>query len=1217
MNSRITRKIIQYLLIALSLNLFSGFGVAPQAQAAEVFTSTVGFKFAVTTPPGYTSWTWTLYMSSDETGTASVDFPTGTDSPTVQIRPGVTSAIVVPSQDLMDNTSSGLIRNKVIRVSSTVPISLYGCSRQSATSDCTNFMPITAWGTEYRTLSYPTTISGLGDRVTVLTGDDTATITMKFKSAVTTPAGSYTAGQETTTTLLPNQVWSLEATSVGQGFTGSLITSSSSIGVLAGADCINGFGGACDTNVEMVPPIRSWGKNFYLNNYRNSAASGGSGVRILASQDTTTVTITGDETVTTTLNAGEIFSELMFDIAGTDRNLSIAISADKPVLLGHYMRSGTYYVSGDSGTSDTGDPALSYMPPFEQFLSSYTVVNANGFKAQYINVLIPTSAISSLRLDNAAVATSKFRRVASTSWSSAQLQVSTGSHTLRADQPFGIEIYGADSADSYAYVGGANYSALSTVAALRLSANSQSATVGQQVCVPVTVLDSSDAPVLGVRVDGTVSGANATLYPSANTNSSGVADVCYTGTVAGTDTLSLTANGYSTSATVTWTLNAPSISYSPNYLSLATSVAMPTLTPTNTGGTISSYSVSGTLPSGVSLNTSTGVISGTPSSNTARETVTVTATNSAGTSSATVSIEVVPAVQPTISYPQSSYSFTLDSAISTLIPITTGTFPTWSVSPSLPRGLSIDSQSGRITGTPTRVTSAATYTVTATNSAGSSTTNLQLTVAENPPDVSFNVSTYSFVVNSAITVITPINNGSPASSWTISPSLPAGLAFSTLNGQISGTPTSTSTSTTYTVTGTNSAGSDSATVSIAIEATLAAPNISYSPTSISGTVNVAITSLSPTNSGGAVASWSISPSVPTGLSFSTSTGIISGTPTTTSASSSYTVTATNATGSSNFNVTIAVSAASPSAPSISYSPASISGTVNSAIATLTPSNAGGAATSWTVSPAVPSGVSFSTSTGVFSGTPTVVSSSATYTITATNSSGSGTTTISISVSGATSSGSSDATQTITFTYTIEEAIPGTNTQIYASSSIGAGVSISVSANSEVCEMRNGRVFFIKRGVCEVTASAGRTTIGSTTYGSATASMSIQVRSRVYVIPLSLDDEDRPKVSVSSGILTITPGRYRLSDSSTATIRYLSETIVINGVAAVTLVYNPDSLFIPSYVTPWQSSTVSPIESLSSLRYVLPEKAGDQEVFVIEYVVSRESSAGNQSLTVRR
>ena len=71
-----------------------------------------------------------------------------------------------------------------------------------------------------------------------------------------------------------------------------------------------------------------------------------------------------------------------------------------------------------------------------------------------------------------------------------------------------------------------------------------------------------------------------------------------------------------------------------------------------------------------------------------------------------------------------------------------------------------------------------------------------------------------------------------------------------------------------------------------------APNISLSVNSGFGIINTSVGSLySITNSGGAVTDYSISPSLPTGLSFDTSTGLISGTPTVLSSSTNYVITA--------------------------------------------------------------------------------------------------------------------------------------------------------------------------------------------------------------------------------------------------------------------------------------------------------------------------------------
>ncbi|MBK9390456.1 MAG: SBBP repeat-containing protein [Bacteroidetes bacterium] len=63
-------------------------------------------------------------------------------------------------------------------------------------------------------------------------------------------------------------------------------------------------------------------------------------------------------------------------------------------------------------------------------------------------------------------------------------------------------------------------------------------------------------------------------------------------------------------------------------------------TPSATGGSPSSYSISPSLPSGLSFNTSTGVISGTPTSISAAANYTVTATNVSGSATRVLSIEI-------------------------------------------------------------------------------------------------------------------------------------------------------------------------------------------------------------------------------------------------------------------------------------------------------------------------------------------------------------------------------------------------------------------------------------------------------------------------------------------------------------------------------------------------------------------------------------------------
>ena len=99
---------------------------------------------------------------------------------------------------------------------------------------------------------------------------------------------------------------------------------------------------------------------------------------------------------------------------------------------------------------------------------------------------------------------------------------------------------------------------------------------------------------------------------------------------------------------------------------------------------------------------------------------------------------------------------------------------------------------------------------------------------------------------------------------------------------------------------------------------MAAPNISLSSSTGTVSTNSAVSGLySISNSGDAASSYSISPSLPTGLSFSTSTGLISGTPTSVSSRTSYTITARNAAGTSAKVFSLAVELASGLTPTFS------------------------------------------------------------------------------------------------------------------------------------------------------------------------------------------------------------------------------------------------------------------------------------------------------------
>jgi hypothetical protein len=87
---------------------------------------------------------------------------------------------------------------------------------------------------------------------------------------------------------------------------------------------------------------------------------------------------------------------------------------------------------------------------------------------------------------------------------------------------------------------------------------------------------------------------------------------------------------------------------------------------------------------------------------------------------------------------------------------------------------------------------------------------------------------------------------------------------------------------------------------------IARPVIALSATTETANLNAAINGYTVTSSGGTVASYSLTGTLPAGLSFSTTTGRITGTPTVTQTATTYTITATNTSGSTTATFTLTV-----------------------------------------------------------------------------------------------------------------------------------------------------------------------------------------------------------------------------------------------------------------------------------------------------------------------
>ena len=160
--------------------------------------------------------------------------------------------------------------------------------------------------------------------------------------------------------------------------------------------------------------------------------------------------------------------------------------------------------------------------------------------------------------------------------------------------------------------------------------------------------------------------------------------------------------------------------------------------PTGLTGTIT-YTISAALPTGLSMNSATGVITGTPAVTLARTVFTITATDSstpARTATSTINITVLDTAAAAISGGTPTLSATQNTPIANTAAFNPANFTgtvTYSIAgaggASLPTGLVLNTSTGVISGTPSTTLASTVFTVTATDGTASATATISITVA--------------------------------------------------------------------------------------------------------------------------------------------------------------------------------------------------------------------------------------------------------------------------------------------------------------------------------------------------------------------------------------------------------------------------------------------------------------------------------------------------------
>ncbi len=436
----------------------------------------------------------------------------------------------------------------------------------------------------------------------------------------------------------------------------------------------------------------------------------------------------------------------------------------------------------------------------------------------------------------------------------------------------------------------------------------------------------------------------------------------------------------STSDSFTWTVGGVTLTNPGDQLNLDSTTVSLALSATDASSTTLTYSAAA-LPSGLSINSSTGVISGTFSA-TGNATVTVAASDGTFSDSQTFTWEVdrfafdTPANQTKRDGSSASFTLTATDLVGT---------PTFSIS-GLPSGLSLNATTGVISGTlANNAHLNGPYQVAVTAVDGSSTISQSFVWSVTPQIALVNPGTQGDAsgdtVSLAVTA-TDLSAGTPTFSAS---GLPSGLSINSATGVISGT-VGTGSGTPYlvTVAATDGTYSDSQTFTWNVTPLyLATPadqtNLDDDTVSLS---------LAAAYHGSGTVSYSAT-GIPDGLSLNTSTGSVTGTLTNTAdVDGPYSVTETATDGTHSATITFNWEVDPRVTVDAVDNQTNVKG--DSVSFTVTAEEGSSDTVTWTYSASgLPAGLSINSATGVISGTLTATPSGTADTVTVSASDGTG------------------------------------------------------------------------------------------------------------------------------------------------------------------------------------------------------------------------------------
>ncbi len=388
------------------------------------------------------------------------------------------------------------------RVESSIPITAYQFNPLENvgvySNDASLLLPSNVLGRYYFVMTREQSFEQLRSYVTIVAtnpGTTTVGVTVTAHTLVGDEAGigPLSPGDTITRTMRQYDVLNIESDRIGDDMTGTLVLADRPVAVFGGAEAANApntnhcvvnpacdGGDACDppkvcewdgetpcTSArdcsafitccadhleQQMFPVKTWGRR-YLATRSMARGNESDNWRIIASEDGTRVSTLPPQLVIPipVLDQGEWFD--------FESQQDFEIHANKPVMVGQFLQAehapGPGRQVGDAGT---GDPAFMLAVPVEQFRPDYVFLAPDKYEYDYVNIMAPREA--TVTFDGAVLPETNFTSFGTGDYKVSRFVIPDGVHTIDADAPVSVIVYGYDSYVSYGYPGGLNLSEL-------------------------------------------------------------------------------------------------------------------------------------------------------------------------------------------------------------------------------------------------------------------------------------------------------------------------------------------------------------------------------------------------------------------------------------------------------------------------------------------------------------------------------------------------------------------------------------------------------------------------------------------------------------------------------------------------------------------------------------------------------------------------------------